>query len=145
MKNSLTTVVTLALIFGVFSAFSQGKSDKKQILEVLGNQQKAWNSGNLEQFMVGYLENDSLMFVGSSGIVYGYNNTLKRYQTTYNSSDKMGQLNFTVDVLRQVSKDVYFMVGKYHLTRTIGDANGIFTLVWKKEKGKWVIFADHSE
>jgi len=35
-------------------------------------------------------------------------------------------------------------VGKWHLTRSIGDVGGHFTLLFKKVKNRWVIVADHS-
>jgi len=38
----------------------------------------------------------------------------------------------------------YFVVGKWHLSRTIGDLDGIFTLLFKKIKDTWVIVSDHS-
>ena len=36
------------------------------------------------------------------------------------------------------------VVGKWHLQRTAGDLQGIFTLLLKKINGKWLIAADHS-
>ena len=58
----------------------------------------------------------------------------------------MGTLEFTVRDLKRVTSDVYFMVGNYHLERdSLENADGIFTLVWKREGNNWVIVADHSE
>ena len=120
------------------------EADQKTILEILMRQSDDWNKGDLSAFMKGYWENDSLMFIGSEGIVYGYQNTLERYQKNYDSPEKMGTLTFEVITLREISKDVYLMVGKFHLERTIGNAEGIFSLVWKKIKNQWVIVADHT-
>ena len=125
---------------------ADSRKDKATIIQVLQAQQEAWNQGDLEKFMIGYFEDDSLMFVGSSGIVYGYDNTLERYKRTYSSREKMGKLTFTVRELKSVTSDVYFMVGNYHLERdSIENVEGLFTLVWKKEGADWVIAADHSE
>lgn len=122
------------------------EEDKKAIIQVLENQQEAWNEGDLEKFMIGYLEADSLMFVGSGGIIYGFENTLERYKRTYSNSTLMGKLEFTINELKPVTHDVYFMAGAYHLERdSIEDATGIFTLVWKRIGDDWVIAADHSE
>ena len=121
------------------------RQDEELIQGIMAKQEEAWNNGDLINFMVGYWENDSLMFIGKSGITYGYDNTLKRYQSGYDSQEKMGTLKFTFDQMKRVSPDVYLVVGKYHLSRTIGDAKGIFSLVWKKIDGVWVIVADHSE
>jgi len=35
-------------------------------------------------------------------------------------------------------------VGKWHLTRSIGDIQGAFTLIFRKESDEWVIVADHA-
>lgn len=121
-----------------------GEADQKAIVDILMRQSSDWNKGDLRAFMKGYWENDSLMFIGSEGVVYGYQNTLERYQKNYDTTEKMGILTFEVITLREVSENVYLMVGKFHLERTIGNAEGIFSLVWKKIKNQWVIVADHT-
>ena len=121
-----------------------GEADQKAIVDILMKQSSDWNKGDLRAFMKGYWENDSLMFIGSEGVVYGYQNTLERYQKNYDTTEKMGILTFEVITLREVSENVYLMVGKFHLERTIGNAKGIFSLVWKKIKNQWVIVADHT-
>ena len=121
-----------------------GEADQKAIVDILMRQSSDWNKGDLRAFMKGYWENDSLMFIGSEGVIYGYQNTLERYQKNYDTTEKMGILTFEVITLREVSENVYLMVGKFHLERTIGNAKGIFSLVWKKIKNQWVIVADHT-
>jgi hypothetical protein len=124
-------------------AFAQTK-DEKAILSILDNQTKAWNSGNLEQFMVGYLESDSLMYIGKSGVTYGYRSTLDSYRRNYAGQDKMGQLTFHILHLKRLGRKHYLVVGKWSLKRTAGDVGGHYTLTFAKEKGRWVIIADHS-
>lgn len=138
-------IMAYVLLITAFISSAQGKKDVPSILrDKLTKQQKSWNNGDLVQFMQGYWENDSLMFIGSGGITYGYDQTLEGYKSRYDSPEKMGKLSFDIYEIKKVSKDVYFMVGKFHLTRTIGDAEGIFTLLWKKINGEWVIVADHT-
>ena len=55
-------------------------ADEKAILKILDDQILYWNKGDLDHFVKGYWNNDSLMFIGSSGVVYGYRNTLNRYK-----------------------------------------------------------------
>ena len=38
-------------------------------------QEDAWNNGNIENFMNVYWKNDSLVFIGKSGINYGWDKT----------------------------------------------------------------------
>lgn len=134
----------LILLISSTIAFAQNK-DEQQILSILDVQSKAWNTGNIDQFMKGYWQSDSLMFIGSSGITYGYDATLKNYYKRYPDRDAMGQLTFTILKLNRISNDSYFVIGKWFLKREKnGDIGGHFTLLWKKIKGEWVIVADHS-
>ena len=119
-------------------------NEELKIKEVLLRQEMAWNSFNIESFMEGYWKSDSLMFLGTKGINYGWQITLDRYKKSYPTQEAMGKLKFDVLQLTPLSKDSYFLTGKYYLTRTIGDASGMFTLIFKKIKGKWVIIYDHT-
>lgn len=42
--------------------------DELAIRNVLSTQSQAWNDGNLELFMNGYWQSDSLMFIGKTGV-----------------------------------------------------------------------------
>ena len=126
-----------------FSVFSQTK-DEIEVRNLLAKQSAAWNRGDIEAFMVGYWENDSLMFIGKSGITYGYKNTLANYKKNYPDTTVMGKLTFTLIQVKQLSPEYFHVTGKYYLTRTIGDASGHFTLMFRKINGKWLIISDHS-
>jgi len=139
MKSSLFAL----LIILSFSSFGQTK-DETEVRNVLAKQNAFWNRGDVDAFMVGYWENDSLMFIGKSGVTYGYKNTLSNYKKNYPDTTVMGKLTFTLIQLKQLSPEYFHVAGKYHLSRTIGDASGHFTLVFRKINGKWVIISDHS-
>lgn len=94
--------------------------------------------------MIGYLESDSLMYIGKSGVTYGYQRTLNNYKKNYNGPAQMGQLKFDILHLKRLDKKHYFVVGKWHLKRSVGDVGGHYTLIFQKIKGKWVIVSDHS-
>ena len=141
--------ITLFVVLSV-SSFSQKKparpagGDETEVRNLLAKQNAAWNRGDVDAFMVGYWESDSLMFIGQSGITYGYKNTLANYKKNYPDTTVMGKLTFTLIHLKQLSSEYFHVTGKYYLTRTIGDASGHFTLVFRKINGKWVIISDHS-
>jgi ketosteroid isomerase-like protein len=130
---------------GFFSSiFAQSDKDLSQIQAVLKMQETAWNAGNLEEYMQGYWQSDSLTFIGKSGLTKGWQKTLDNYKKGYPSQEAMGKLNFTLLKMEKLDKNHAFVVGKWHLTRTKGDLEGHFSLVWQKIKGKWVIISDHS-
>lgn len=119
-------------------------ADELSVRKVLNDQTAAWNSGDIGAFMQGYWQNDSLMFVGKNGITYGWGNTLSNYKKNYPDTSAMGKLDFTIISAKRLSFQYFFIVGKWHLKRSIGDVGGHFTLLFKKIKGQWVIITDHS-
>ena len=138
------TLLLSAFIFlSCLYSFSQS-IDEKAIRTVLETQRQAWNSGDIETYMKGYWQNDSLMFIGRSGVTYGWQNTLNNYKRGYPDTATMGKLDFDILQVKKVSDTYYFVVGKWHLTRSMGNAGGHFTLLFRKIKIQWVIVADHS-
>ena len=123
---------------------SAQKNEVQQIKNILAKQSEAWNVGNIENFMLGYWQNDSLVFIGKSGVTYGWKQALFNYKKNYPDTASMGTLNFTLLQIKKLSEQYYFVIGKWHLTRSIGDIGGHFTLLFRKIKHQWLIVADHT-
>ncbi len=119
-------------------------TDEAAIRRIMSDQETAWNTGNLSDFMAGYWRSDSLVFIGSRGLTYGWQATLDNYKKSYPDRETMGQLTFTLVSVAQLSPTSAYVIGKWQLTRAKGDVSGHFTLLWKKIEGRWVIVADHS-
>jgi ketosteroid isomerase-like protein len=124
-------------------AFTQSKNELT-IRGILEMQTAAWNRGDIKDFMNGYWENDSLMFIGKSGVTCGWTNTLNNYKKGYPDTTAMGKLSFDILTIKRLSKKYYQVVGKWFLKRSIGDLSGHFTLLFEKINSRWVIIADHS-
>ncbi len=139
---SIIAIIFSQLYFAEIS-FAQNK-DIVAIQSILDNQIKAWNNGDLDAFMVGYLHSDSLVFIGKSGPTYGYANTLANYKKSYPDKSHMGTLQFEIISFKPLNKDHYFVIGKWKLIRSVGDLNGVYTLLFRKTKDGWKIIADHS-
>ena len=114
------------------------------IRQVLADQVAAWNKGNVDDFMKGYWNNDSLIFIGKSGPVYGYRQALDNYKKNYSSRDQMGTLFFTLLSIKKLSPDYCFVIGKWLLKRKPGDIGGVYTLLFRKIGGHWLIVTDHT-
>lgn len=140
MRHCLLLVLCF---FWVMMASAQ-RRDELAIKATLQRQTEDWNAGRLEQFMVGYWNSDSLMFVGKSGVTYGYKATLENYRKGYPDTASMGKLTFQLLQLKPLGKEHYLVVGKWFLKRSVGDVGGHFSLIWKKIDGVWKIVADHS-
>lgn len=118
-------------------------SDASEIAKVMAMQEQAWNEGNMDKFMEGYWNSDSLTFIGRNGITYGWSTTLSNYKKSYPDKETMGKLTFTLLNQEKLGPGTYLVLGKWHLQREV-EAGGYFSLVWKKLKGKWVIISDHT-
>jgi hypothetical protein len=137
-----SAIIFFLLIFSCTS-FAQNK-DEQTILNTLDQQKTAWNKGNLDAFMEPYWKSDSLMFIGKSGVTYGWQNTLNNYKKGYPDAAAMGQLNFEILHVKRLSVLYFSVVGKWSLIRTAGNLSGHFTLLFKKIGNKWLIVSDHS-
>jgi ketosteroid isomerase-like protein len=137
------TICFLAAFFVIQFTLAQS-NDEQSIRKILNDQIAAWNNGNIDEFMKGYWNNDSLMFIGKSGVTYGYQNTLMNYKKHYSNADEMGSLSFDLVKVQRLSPEYYFIVGKWHLKRKVGDVGGHYNLLFRKINGQWVIIADHS-
>ena len=124
---------------------AQKNKDADAIMHVLNTQTSAWNEGNIDQFMVGYWQSDSLMFIGKSGLSHSYQTALNNYKKGYPDLAAMGKLKFDILKIKPLGKKHCFVVGKWHLTRPEkGDVGGHFSLLFEKIKGEWAIIADHT-
>lgn len=139
MKSTFLSVCLLLAI-----ATGAQSNDETSIRQLLDQQTAAWNRGDIDRFMDGYWENDSLMFIGKSGVTYGWTNTLNNYKRGYPDTAAMGKLHFELLTVKRLSDEYYFVVGKWFLQRSIGDIGGHYNLLFRKINGKWVIIADHS-
>lgn len=137
-------LVLLLLILVAFLTIEAQDKNAKKILAILEKQDAAWNRGDIDAFMEGYWESDSLKFIGKSGVTYGYTNTLNNYKKGYPDTAAMGKLNFHIIKVEKLSTRYYSVVGKWFLKRSIGDVGGHYTLLFRRIKGKWVIVQDHS-
>ena len=117
---------------------------KAAIKKTMANQETAWNNHDLEGFMQGYWKNDSLRFFGSKGLTYGWDNALSNYKNAYPTPNETGTLKFVITDISKIENGAYLVFGEYHLERSVGNANGIFTIVFKYINGHWKIIADMS-
>ena len=119
-------------------------SDSEAIQAVLKTQQAAWNRGDIAAFLKGYWDSPELTFAGSDGIVRGYSGLAERYQAHYPDRQSMGELEFSGVEMRSLGPDSALVLGQWHLKRSIGDAGGVFSLVFHRFPTGWRIIHDHT-
>ncbi len=124
--------------------FAQKQSqDVNHVLTNMKTQEESWNKGDVRGFMEYYWNNDSLKFIGSKGITYGWQKTLDNYIKGYPNKEAMGILTFTILEATLLSETSIYVIGKWELKKE-KPSGGHFTLLWKKINSKWVIVADHT-
>ena len=138
-KYALT--ITLLLFWAIAPAQQTPEDDIRNVMQ---EQLEAWNRYDLEGFMQGYWKSDSLKFYGSSGVTYGWHNTLERYRKYYPSKEHTGTLRFVLHEITAIEQNSYYVMGEYHLERQVGNADGIFMVIFRRIEGKWLIVADTS-
>jgi len=145
MKRPFRLLAIFLLFLSLFfnEKLTAQNSDVTAIKNLLLRQRDDWNKGDVTNFMKSYWESDSLLFIGKS-ISNGYQETLDNYKKSYPDVAAMGHLDFEFVEFRKLSPEYYFVIGKWHLKRTIGDVGGAYTLLFRKIKGIWTIVVDHS-
>jgi uncharacterized protein (TIGR02246 family) len=141
MRNKIFLILTLAL-----AASSQAQTADTAIHHLMDQQAADWNRGDVEAFMKGYEDAPTTTFVGDT-VQYGYQTILDRYRTKYKTPAAMGKLTFTHLAVRTLDAQFAVATGNFHLDRDTeggGNADGIFSLVLKKESQGWKIILDHS-
>ena len=135
--------LVLLFLISPLSVFCQN-IDELAIREVMQNQEKCWNVGDLDCFMEGYWKSEKLVFVGSRGLTYGWQNTLDNYKKSYPTPEKMGALTFEILIIEPLSDDFWSVVGKWSLERKDDSPSGHFSLIFRRLGNDWVIVSDHS-
>lgn len=140
MKNLLLVLC----LFYLSNLFSQEKNmGVDDVLKNMKAQEVAWNNADIKGFMTYYWQSDSLKFIGSKGITYGWQKTYDNYVKSYPTKEAMGILNFTIKEATQLSATSIYVIGQWKLNKQ-KIVGGYFTLLWKKINGNWVIVADHT-
>jgi ketosteroid isomerase-like protein len=138
---SVKADVTTEKTYSSTSSITDAEAGIRLVMEA---QEIAWNNHDLEGFMKGYWKSDSLKFYGSNGLTKGWQNTLDNYKKGYPTKAESGTLNFVINDISKIEGDNYWVMGEYHLKREVGDADGVFIIIFKKISGEWKIVADMS-
>ena len=122
------------------------KDSCEEINYLMYEQEESWNKGNIEDFMKKYWKNDSLIFVGKSGINYGWNKTTSNYKRAYPSRNSMGLLHFNNIKCLPINDTTHIILGQWNISRLDSSKNvgGYYSLMWIKKEDGWRIVYDHT-
>ena len=138
-----TSLLLFCLFTTIFSWAQKTNTGIDAVKNNMKTQEISWNNSDIKGYMDYYWANDSLKFIGSKGLTYGWQKTLDNYIKNYPNKEAMGLLTFTLIEVTQLSKSSIYVIGKWELKKE-KPSGGHFTLLWKKINNKWVIVADHT-
>lgn len=116
-------------------------------IETLMNMQtEAWNAGDLDKFMSGYVQSKDVCYTAGGEVVWGYDTIAARYKSRYGSDTaSMGKLSFSDLKIVPLGLKNALCIGKWNVTkRDSSSVGGVFSLVFVKSKIGWRILHDHS-
>ncbi len=142
MKSPIPLLIFFCII-SVNNVFAQNE-DVNAIKAILDEQQEAWSNNDLEGFMEGYWQSDSLTYYSGGNVTQGWQTTLDNYKKGYPTKKDTGTLHFKIDAITEITEDAYYVMGQYFLTLEAGDRNGTFMIIFKRIDGEWKIVADSS-
>ena len=116
--------------------------EEAAITAMLEAQDAAWNRGDIPAFMDGYWKSPDLRFASGGNIARGWDATLQRYETRYDTPEKMGTLVTSDYEIEILSPDAAIAHGYWMLEVEGDNPSGLYTLVLRKIDGGWVIISD---
>lgn len=144
VKKLFSLPLLLTLAFPAPGNSQVSDSPEAAVRQVLSDQQDAWNRGDIDAFMAGYWQSDSLRFASGGSVQYGWRQTLERYHDRYPDRAAMGMLAFTIYSVDVLSGNNAFVFGRYELERAKDRPAGLFTLLFRRFDEGWRIVFDHT-
>ena len=136
----------LLFYFVIFLTSCKSTNSCDEIYDLMQEQEESWNKGNIDDFMNKYWNNDSLIFLGKSGINYGWKKTISNYKNSYKNKNEMGRLEFKNILCKPINKSTHVIAGKWSIFRedSIRNIGGYYSLIWVKKDKVWKIIYDHT-
>lgn len=144
------TFALLAVLLVISSLAANSKNKEagatSGVTELLSMQSDAWNKGDIDKFLTGYVNSTEISFVSAESEVWGYEALRDRYVKKYgDNKTTMGELSFGDLKIQNLGADNALCIGHWHLKRDGKDPlNGIFSLVVVRTKSGWKILHDHT-
>lgn len=117
------------------------KTAEMEIEQVLIEQSRAWNRGDLSGFMRHYWDSEDLTFSRDGETTLGWGATYSHFQERYPDGE-MGKIDFMDLKTETVGKEAAIITGRFDHQLAAGKVNGSFSLVVKLFDGQWKIVND---
>jgi uncharacterized protein (TIGR02246 family) len=143
MKKLILPFLALAILASANA--SAAPDAAREIRAVLNAQVAAWNRGDIDGFMDGYVRSDALEFVSAGKITRGWRTVRDRYRKKYSSRETMGTLKFSEIEIRMLKPNIALVVGRWELVRQKDRPHGTFVLTFRHQPQGWRIVHDQTD
>ena len=133
------TLICLAATGSLFAA-----DVASEIRAIMNAQVAAWNRGDIDGFMDGYVRSDQLEFVSGGKITRGWQTVRDRYHKKYRSREEMGLLTFSDIKVSSLNANTAVVQGRWSLRRKADQPHGSFVLVFRHQPEGWRIVHDET-
>jgi ketosteroid isomerase-like protein len=134
------------LTVGVSADQSSDTAATRGVTEAMNASADAWNRGDLDGFMTGYLNSPKTSYISGCTEVWGYQALRDRYEKRFGSNhESMGKLTFSDLKIFDLGKSHALCIGHWHLERaSASPSGGVYSLVLVKTKVGWKVIHDHT-
>ena len=151
-KHLFTAASLLALAAVVLGYQGRGRALKSAkedgnvaaVRAVIEEQAAAWNRGDVAGYMEGYAKEEATTFVSGDTVTRGWQTVHDRYQSRYDTREKMGALAFSELEFKPLGEFYIMATGRWQLTRLSDTPRGRFTLIFRRTAAGWRIVHDHT-
>lgn len=134
----VTWSLILVLLVAAGGTFAADKGEPTaEIRAVLDRQVAAWNRGDIDGYMNGYVRSDKLEFVSNGKVTRGWQTVRDRYRKKYNSRAAMGTLKFSHLKITLQSPTLAQVTGRWELRREKDRPHGSFVLTFRRQPEGW--------
>jgi uncharacterized protein (TIGR02246 family) len=146
MTRPISTLLLAHALACAHAPADTQRRDRAAVVQVLREQQDAWNRGDLDGFLRGYDPTPALVFTSGGRVRRGFVETRARYVQRYGASGPagMGRLDFEVLDVRILGPGAAIVLGRWRLRGTPEAGAGVFTLAFQRTAQGWRIVHDHT-
>src|SRR5215469_13937711 len=140
VAKRLTFFAMMIVLSGsqVAAAAGSDADAEEAIRSVLDKQVRAWNRGDVKDFMSGYWNSPDLIYVGNTKVTRGWQTLLDRFEELSKSSGgQIGTLELPETQISVLSPDSALVWGTYRVLQPGQDRKGLYTLVLRRVQEGW--------
>ena len=121
------------------------EDDEQSVRDVTAAQVAAWNRGDLNGFLNGYLRSEDIVFTAGGAVFKGFGAMRARYVERYGvDQTRMGTLAIEIVQVQGLGADGALVLGRWRVDTSERRIGGMCTLALERQDDTWRIVHDHT-